>query len=79
MEIEKGVEALRDAAKLSRSRYDAGLSSYIEILIADQYLFEQEILLAETRGAQMRALVALYRALGGGWQVEPASTAPSGP
>jgi len=74
-EIDKGVEALRDAAKLSRSRYDAGLSSYIEILIADQYLFEQEILLAQTQGAEMRAFVQLYRALGGGWQPEPGAGA----
>jgi len=70
-EIERGVAALEDAAKLSRARYDTGLSSYLEILIADQYLFEQQILLAQTRGAEMRALVQLYRALGGGWQPEP--------
>jgi multidrug efflux system outer membrane protein len=71
VELEKGVSALRDAAKLSRSRYDAGLASYLEILIADQYLFDQEILLARTRGSEHRALVQLYRALGGGWQPEP--------
>ena len=70
-EIQKGVEALRDASQLSRARYDNGLSSYLEILIADQYLFEQELLLAQTRGAELRALVRLYRALGGGWQPEP--------
>jgi multidrug efflux system outer membrane protein len=71
VEVEKGVEALRDATRLARSRYDAGLSSYLEILIADQYLFDQEILLARTRGSELRALVQLYRALGGGWQPEP--------
>jgi multidrug efflux system outer membrane protein len=78
-ELERGVEALRDAARLSRARYDTGLSSYLEILIADQYLFEQEILLAETRGAQMRALVGLYRTLGGGWQEEPGAAATATP
>jgi len=70
-EIERGVAALEDASRLSRSRYDNGLSSYLEILIADQYLFEQQILLAQTRGAEMRAFIQLYRALGGGWQPEP--------
>ncbi len=75
-EIKKGVEALRDAAELSRERYDNGLSSYLEILIADQYLFDQELLLAQTRGAELRALVQLYRALGGGWQPEPETAAP---
>jgi multidrug efflux system outer membrane protein len=67
-ELARGVEALRDAAKLSRQRYDTGLSSYLEVLIADQYLFDQEILLAQTQGAELRAFVQLYRALGGGWQ-----------
>jgi len=62
------VEALRDASDLSRSRYDAGLASYIEILTADEQLYEQELLLAQARGAEFRARSELYRALGGGWQ-----------
>ena len=69
-EIESGVEALRDAVQLSRARYDTGLSSYLEVLIADQQLFSQEIQLAQIRGAQLRAVAQLYRALGGGWQPE---------
>jgi multidrug efflux system outer membrane protein len=70
-EQEAGVEALRDASKLARSRYDNGLSSYLEILIADQQLFQLELQLAQTRGNQLQALAQLYRALGGGWQPEP--------
>jgi multidrug efflux system outer membrane protein len=70
-EYELGVEALRDATQLSRSRYDTGLSSYLEVLIADQQLFQQELRLAEARGEQWRAMALLYRALGGGWQPEP--------
>ncbi len=69
--LESGVEALRDAVMLSRSRYETGLSSYLEVLVADQQLFEQELRLAEARGEQWRALALLYRALGGGWQPEP--------
>ena len=77
-EQEKGVVALRDASKLSRSRYDTGLANYLEILIADQSLFQQELQLARTRGAQLLALAQLYRALGGGWQPEPAAPTPAG-
>src|SRR4029450_3515683 len=44
LEQEKGVEALSDAAKLSRKRYVAGLANYLEILIADQQLFAFELL-----------------------------------
>jgi multidrug efflux system outer membrane protein len=69
-EQEKGVIALRDAGTLARDRYDSGLSNYLEILIADQNLFQQELALAETRGAELQALAQFYRALGGGWQPE---------
>lgn len=76
VEQEKGVAAIDDAARLSRSRYDNGLANYLEILIADQQLLDIELQLARTRGAQLRAVTDLYRALGGGWQPEP-ETAPA--
>jgi len=65
---EAGVAALQDASDLARSRYDSGLANYIEILTADQDLFVQQQLLAQTRGAELRARADLYRSLGGGWQ-----------
>jgi outer membrane protein, multidrug efflux system len=67
-ELEISVRALSDAARLSRLRYDTGLANYLEVLIADQQLFDQELLLARAKGAQLNAVVQLYRALGGGWQ-----------
>lgn len=63
-----GVTALQDASDLARARYDSGLASYLEILTADQELFQQQILLAQARGAELRARAELYRTLGGGWQ-----------
>jgi multidrug efflux system outer membrane protein len=63
-----GVAALQDAADLARSRYQSGLASYIEILTADQELFQQQLSLAQTQGAEFRARAELYRTLGGGWQ-----------
>ncbi len=68
---EEGVAALVDAADLARARYESGLASYIEILTADQELFEQQLLLAQTRGEEFRARAELYRTLGGGWQPLP--------
>ena len=67
-ELETSVQALGNAARLSRLRYDTGLANYLEILIADQQLFDQELLLARAKGSQLTAVVQLYRALGGGWQ-----------
>jgi multidrug efflux system outer membrane protein len=68
VEREAAVVALQDASDLSRSRYDSGLASYLEILTADERLFEQQLLLAQTRGGELRARAELYRTLGGGWQ-----------
>ena len=65
---QEAVTVLLDASDLARARYDSGLASYIEILTADQDLFEQQQLLAQTRGAELRARAELYRTLGGGWQ-----------
>lgn len=77
---EESVVALRDAAELSRSRYDTGLANYLEILIADQQLFAAELDLAHTRGEELRAVAQLYRALGGGWTPEdPAGGAAAEP
>jgi multidrug efflux system outer membrane protein len=67
-EKEVQVTALENSSRLSRLRYDAGYSNYLEILIADQDLFDAQIELARTRGAQLNGVVQLYRALGGGWQ-----------
>jgi multidrug efflux system outer membrane protein len=78
-EQEAGVVALRDASQLSRDRYETGLSTYLEVLVADQQLFQQELQLAATRGEQLRVIAQLYRALGGGWQMEQASAAPPAP
>jgi len=77
LELEDGVDALRDAGTLARARYDTGLSNYLEVLIADQFLFDQELALAQVRGDEMRAFVDLYRALGGGWQAEPTAQGPT--
>ena len=63
-----GVAALQDATNLSRLRYDTGLADYLEILIADQQLFDQELALARVQGGQLNAVVQFYRSLGGGWQ-----------
>lgn len=68
-----GVTVLEDASDLARARYDSGLASYLEILTADQDLFEERLLLVQARGAELRARAELYRTLGGGWQPPPTS------
>jgi len=61
------VEAARKALMLTKAKYDQGYSSYLEVLIAESYTYDAEMLLSVTRGQQLSATVSLYRALGGGW------------
>lgn len=68
------VKADREAAKLSRIRYEGGFSDYLEVLDAERRRFTSENSLAKTRGLQFIALAHLYRVLGGGWQQESSTT-----
>ncbi len=63
------MRSYRESVRLSRIRYDSGLASYYEVLEAQQLLFPSEITLAQVQLDQLLAVVTLYRALGGGWQL----------
>ena len=45
-------------------------TSYLEVLDAERSLFAGELSYAQTKGNLFRALVSLYKAMGGGWIVE---------
>lgn len=63
------VDALAMAAKLAGERYQGGLSSYLEVLEAEQQLFGAELVLAQARTSYALSYVFIYKALGGGWQL----------
>ncbi|HTL21541.1 MAG TPA: efflux transporter outer membrane subunit [Steroidobacteraceae bacterium] len=67
---ERQVASLRESVDLSLQRYDAGRASYFEVLEAEQQLFPSEDALAQTQRDQLVAVVNLYKALGGGWQLK---------
>ena len=64
------VEALRTYAALARLRYENGYTSYLEVLDAERSLFNAELTYTQTKGVLFRALVNLYKSMGGGWVVE---------
>ena len=64
------VEALQGYARLANLRYENGYTSYIEVLDAERNLFNSELSYAQTQGALFRALVNLYKSMGGGWVTE---------
>jgi outer membrane protein, multidrug efflux system len=65
----RAVAADRQAAQIANQRYVAGLSSYLDVLQAQQQLYPAENLLAQARYDRLATLVQLYRALGGGWKL----------
>ncbi|WP_147696080.1 efflux transporter outer membrane subunit [Vogesella mureinivorans] len=62
------LAAMRGALRLARLRYDAGYSSYLEVLDAERSVFQLEQSQSDARLSRLRAVVSLYSALGGGWQ-----------
>jgi len=73
IESSKAVDAYREAVHIANVRYESGKSSYFEVLDAMQQLFPAEQRLARAKRDELRAVVDVYGALGGGWQVEEAS------
>ncbi len=68
---EERTEAHRSATELANTRYEGGVTSYLEVLYNEQELFAAELALAQARLNELLSVVQLYRALGGGWK-EPA-------
>jgi outer membrane protein, multidrug efflux system len=64
------VDAYKEAVKISMERYRLGNASYYEVLQEQQQLFPAENSLVQTQLNQLLAVVELYRALGGGWEVK---------
>jgi multidrug efflux system outer membrane protein len=69
-EAERAVRAFREAVTLSNQRYVAGFASYLDVLQAEQNLFPAENSLAVIRFQRLANFVQLYKALGGGWNIE---------
>ena len=68
--LNDAVESARRSADLSMLRYTEGFSDYQRVLDAQQALFTQQERYVITRGNEVRSLVTVYKALGGGWQAQ---------
>ena len=73
------VAALQRSADLALDRYTGGRAGYYEVLEAQQELFPAQYALAQTQRDQLLAVVSLYKALGGGWQLTTAETSAQTP
>ena len=64
-----------DALALATELYTRGLASFLDVLDAQRALFQAQSALAASEAALTTDLVALYKALGGGWAADPAVAA----
>ena len=69
MRLEEAAEAAKQAADLAMIQYQAGATDYTTVISAQQVLLADQESLAIAQGAVPQALVAIYRSLGGGWEL----------
>jgi multidrug efflux system outer membrane protein len=67
------VQAYEDSVRVSLQRYTAGKASYFEVLDAQLQLYPAENALAFTELNRRTVIVQLYKALGGGWNLDDPS------
>ncbi len=57
------------AAELARKRFEGGLIDFLEVLDAERTALSAELLVAQGRTDTATALIAVYKALGAGWDL----------
>jgi NodT family efflux transporter outer membrane factor (OMF) lipoprotein len=65
--LDESVKASRRALEIANKRYVRGISNYLDVLTAQKTLLTNEEQLADSTATVTTNLVALYKALGGGW------------
>ncbi len=66
---QRAVDAAQHSFDLSNARYKGGVTSYLEVLTAEQTLLQDQVTAINIESRQFAASVSLIRALGGGWDV----------
>ena len=66
---QRAVDSAQHSYDLSNQRYKGGVTSYLEVLTAEQALIQNQRTAIDLQTRQFAASVALVRALGGGWDV----------
>jgi multidrug efflux system outer membrane protein len=63
------AQASERAVGLARQRYQFGVADFLTVLDAERTLLEAQDRLADSETRTATALVAVYKALGGGWEM----------
>jgi outer membrane protein TolC len=67
--LDRATAAARQATKLATDRYNRGLTDYLNVLDAERQEFELEEEYVVSQQNAAKQLIALYKALGGGWEL----------
>jgi outer membrane protein, multidrug efflux system len=65
------ASASATAARLAKIRYQGGMVDFLSVLDADRTELQAEDALAQDRTEAATSLIAVYKALGGGWETAP--------
>ena len=63
----KAVDAAQRSLSLSNTRYEGGVTSYLEVITAQNAALSDEVTAVNILGRRMASAVLLIEALGGGW------------
>ncbi|OQD46061.1 transporter [Candidatus Brocadia sapporoensis] len=66
---QNSVQAAHRSVDIALVQYREGVVDYLRVLDTQRALLQEEIRLAETRSSVVTNLIALYKALGGGWEL----------
>jgi NodT family efflux transporter outer membrane factor (OMF) lipoprotein len=69
LSLQRSVESNRRAVSLARQLNTAGVVDFLNVLTSEQSLYQAEDQLAQSQQTVSTDLVALYKALGGGWEL----------
>lgn len=69
--LQASALASADAARLARARFDSGVADFLTVLDAERTMLDAEDRLAQSQTQTATALLAMYKALGGGFRQLP--------
>ena len=73
--LQRAATANEHSLSLAQQRYRAGLSSFLDVLDAERRLYASQTEVARSSVTIRTNLVALYKALGGGWNADGSAPA----
>jgi NodT family efflux transporter outer membrane factor (OMF) lipoprotein len=69
-QLVQAVAQNQRALDLAQSRYQEGVADFLTVLVAETSLLSSQLQLADSTTTVSENLVALYKALGGGWETD---------